>query len=122
MQRAILLDPSLIEKEFKPISYEKKIEPGFVDVYGIDKDGKLVVVEIKRKTAGKKAVLQLKKYVDSIRRRANREVRGILAAPDVKKDVQRLLTMLELQFKSLDPKKCEKILRRWETRKLVDFF
>ncbi|MGC9345173.1 MAG: endonuclease NucS [Candidatus Bathyarchaeales archaeon] len=122
MQKAILLEPSLVEKGFKPISYEKNVEPGFVDVYGEDKNGKLVVVEIKRKTAGKDAVLQLAKYVDAIKSKVNREVRGILVAPNIAKDVQRLLATLGLDFRALDPKKCAEILKRSETRKLEAFF
>ena len=122
MQKAILLKPSLLEEGFKPVSYEKKVEPGFVDVYGVDKTGKLVVVEIKRKTAGKEAALQLKRYIDAIRDRATREVRGVLAAPDIGKDVQRLLVTLGLEFKFLDPKKCADILRKTGTRKLEMFF
>jgi len=122
MQKAILLEPSLLEEGFKPISYEKKIEPGFVDVYGIDSNGKLVVVEIKRTTAGKDAALQLAKYVDAIKEKTNRNVRGILAAPRIAKDMQRLLVTLKLEFKHLDPKKCAEILKRFETRRLEAFF
>jgi len=122
MQKAILLEPSLLEGGFKPMSYEKKVEPGFVDVYGVDENGKLVVVEIKRKTAGKEAALQLAKYIDAIRGKANREVRGILVAPNIAKDVQRLLATLGLEFKALDPRKCAEILKRYETRKLEAFF
>jgi RecB family endonuclease NucS len=122
MHRAILLKPSLLEEGFKPISYEKKVEPGFVDIYGVDKNGKLVVVEIKRKTAGKDAALQLAKYIDSIKSKANRELRGILAAPSLAKDVQRLLVTLGLEFKALDPKKCAEVLKKAETTKLEAFF
>lgn len=122
MHNAILLKPSLLEEGFKPISYEKKVEPGFVDVYGVDKDGKLVVVEIKRKTAGKEAALQLAKYIDAIKDKANREVRGILVAPNIAKGVQRLLTTLGLEFKALDPRKCAEILKRIKARKLETFF
>jgi RecB family endonuclease NucS len=122
MQKAILLEPSLIEPDFKPISYEKKVEPGFIDVYGSDKDGKFVVVEIKRKTASRKAALQLAKYVESIRDMVNRQVRGILVAPHMGKDVQKLLATLGLDFKSLDPRKCAEILRKSETKKLAEFF
>jgi len=122
MQKAILLEPSLLEEGFKPISYEKKVEPGFVDVYGVDKNGKLVVVEIKRKTAGKEATLQLAKYIDAVKGKVNREVRGILVAPNIAKDVQRLLATLGLEFKSLDPRKCADILKRSEARKLEAFF
>jgi RecB family endonuclease NucS len=122
MQRAILLQPSLLEAGFKPTSYEKKVEPGFVDVYGVDKDGKLAVVEIKRKTAGKDAALQLAKYVEAVKGKVNREVRGILVAPNIAKDVQRLLATLGLEFRPLDPKKCAQILKRFEARKLEAFF
>jgi len=122
MQKAILLEPSLVEEGFKPTSYEKKIEPGFVDVYGVDKDGNFVVVEIKRKTAGNEAVLQLTKYVDAIKSKVNHKVRGILVAPNIARGVQRLLATLELDFKALDPKKCGRILKRSKTRKLETFF
>ena len=122
MHKAILVNPSLLEEGFKPISYEKKVEPGFVDVYGVDKNGKLVVVEIKRKTAGKEAAFQLAKYIDSIKTKATREVRGILAAPNIAKDVQRLLLTLGLEFKALDPRKCAEALKRTETTKLEAFF
>lgn len=122
MQKAVLLKPDLIEEQFKPISYEKKVEPGFVDVYGVDKDDRLVVIEIKRKTAGKNSVLQLSKYIEAIKSKADRQVRGILAAPKIAKDVQRLLVSLGLEFKHLDPKKCAETLRHSETRKLAEFF
>jgi hypothetical protein len=122
MHRAVLLEPSILEEGFKPISYEKSVEPGFVDVYGVDKDGRLVVVEIKRRTAGKEAVLQLAKYIEAIKSKADREVRGVLAAPDIAKNVQRLLTTLGLEFKVLNPKKCSEILKKAKTRKLETFF
>lgn len=122
MQQAILLNPELLESGFRPITYEKRVEPGFVDVYGVDKDGRFVVVEIKRKTATRGAVLQLAKYVESIRRIVNREVRGVLAAPGMAKGVQRLMVTLGMDFKPLDPKKCAEILRKAGTKKLLEFF
>ncbi len=122
MQRAILLEPSILESGFKPISYEKKVEPGFVDVYGVDTSGRLVVVEIKRKAAGRAAALQLAKYVDYVKSVAGREVRGVLVATRLAKGLQRLLATLGLEFKVLDPKKCAEVLNRSETRKLAEFF
>jgi RecB family endonuclease NucS len=122
MQRAILLEPEILEPGFKPIAYEKKVEPGFVDIYGIDKDGKFVVVEIKRKTAGRQAALQLAKYVESIRTVVSREVRGVLVAPRLAKGVQRLLATLGLDFMALDPRRCAEVLSKPETRKLEEFF
>lgn len=121
MQRAVLLMPSLIEEGFKPISYEKKVEPGFVDVYGVDDNGRLVVVEIKRKTAGREAVLQLSRYAKAIEGMASRDVRGVLAAPGLAKGAQKLLVSLGLTFKALDPRKCAEVLHKSRTKKLADF-
>ncbi len=122
MHKAILIKPTLLEEGFKPISYEKKVEPGFVDVYGVDKAGNLVVVEVKRKSAGKEAALQLARYIDAIKDKANRKIRGVLVAPGLGKDVQRLLVALGLEFKALDPKKCAEVLKRAENAKLEVFF
>jgi RecB family endonuclease NucS len=123
MHKAILFRPELIEEGFKPISWEKKVEPGFVDVYGMDKAGRLVVIEVKRKTATKEAVLQLSKYIDAIKQKADRQIRGILAAPDLGKDVQALLVANDLEFKELHPKKCAEILKKaGPTTKLEQFF
>jgi endonuclease len=122
MHKAILLKPSLLEEGFKPISYEKKVEPGFVDVYGVDKDGNLVVIEVKRNKAGKEAVLQLARYIEAIKTKSNRRLRGVLVAPNLGKDVQRLLVSLNLEFKALDPKKCAEVLKKKGTAKLETYF
>jgi RecB family endonuclease NucS len=122
MHRAILLKPQLLEEGFKPISWEKKVQPGFVDIYGEDKDGKLVIVEVKRKTASKEAALQLSKYIEPIKARVNRPVRAILVAPSLAKDVQRMLASMGLEFKALDPKDCAAVLKKVETSKLERFF
>lgn len=121
MQKAILIEPSILEEGFRPISFEKKVEPGFVDVYGIDSKGRLVVVEIKRRTAGKEAVLQLAKYIESVKQMVNRQVRGILVAPKLAKGTQRLLETLGLDYKALDPKKCAEILAKPKIKGLEEF-
>jgi endonuclease len=122
MHRAILLKPQLLEEGFKPISWEKHVEPGFVDIYGEDKDGKLVIVEVKRRTASKENVLQLAKYIEPIKAKTHRSVRAILVAPNLGKDVQRLLVSMGLEFKALDPKDCAQVLRKAENSKLESFF
>ena len=121
MQKAILKKPSLIEPGLRLITYEKKVEPGFVDVYGIDRDGRLVVIEIKRKTAGRDAALQLANYVKSIKATSKREVRGIIVAPNLARGTQKLCAQLNLEYKPLEPKKCIELLKKRSTRKILDF-
>ncbi|MCW3999963.1 MAG: endonuclease NucS [Candidatus Bathyarchaeota archaeon] len=122
MHRAILVKPQLFEEGFKPISWEKKVQPGFVDIFGEDKDGNLVVIEVKRRVASKDAVLQLAKYIEPIKSKVNRPVRAVLVAPSLGKDVQRLLVSMGLEFKALDPKDCALALKKAETSKLESFF
>jgi RecB family endonuclease NucS len=123
MKKAILLKPELIEKGFKVVSYEKRTDTGFVDVYGADEQGRFVIVEIKRKTAGKAAMLQLAKYRKSVEMKVNRDIRCVLAAPKIAKGTQRLLATLNLEFKRLDPKRCAAILNDEQTQraKISDF-
>lgn len=122
MHRAILLKPSMLEEGFKPISWEKHVEPGFVDIYGEDKDGNLVIVEVKRKTASKEAALQLAKYIEPIKAKVNKPVRAVLVAPALGKDVQRMLESMGLEFVALDPKECAQVLKKTGNSKLEHFF
>lgn len=121
MQRAILIEPSLLEDGFRPITAERPVEPGFIDILGVDKDNVLTVVEIKRKAATKEAVLQLKKYMDVFRIDSERSVRGILVAPELSRGAQRMLASLGLEFKALSPQKCAEVLKKTE-KPITDFF
>jgi len=123
MQKAIIVEPSLFEEGFKVISYEKPVEPGFIDLYGIDSTGRFVVIELKRRPADRNAVIQLARYVEEVKKRSPyRSVRGVLVAPDLHKGAQTLLESLGLEFKRLDPKKCSEILKsRFKKTKLTDF-
>lgn len=121
MRNAILSNPDLIEQDFRPTSFEKKVEPGFIDIYGVDRDGKFVVIEVKRGAAGREAVLQLFRYVKSIKREVGGEVRGILVSPQLRKGVQRMLESLGLEYRLLDPKKCSELLKSVVDKKLSEF-
>ena len=81
MKQAILSAPDLVEEGLRPLEEEKYVdEAGFTDIYAEDKNGSLVVVEIKRNMAGKDALLQLNGYLNRIRSRVNRPLRGIIVA------------------------------------------
>jgi len=122
MQQAILLEPSLLEEGFRPITSERPVDPGFIDILGVDRNNVLTVVEIKRKRATREAVLQLKKYMDVINPSQEREVRGVLVAPELAKGVQKLLAAIGFEFKPLSPQECSEVLRRRKGRQLTEFF
>jgi RecB family endonuclease NucS len=122
MQEAILLKPEILEQGFRPISKEMAVDPGFIDIIGYDSKGTLTVVEIKRVKANKKAVEQLKKYMDVIDLDANRPVRAILVAPEMTNNAIQLLKKLGYEFKSLSPQECSEILKQRKGTPLTAFF
>lgn len=105
MKAALVKRPSLLEEGLRVIEYEKKVEPGFIDLYCRDKQDKVVVVEIKRNPADKAAALQLKRYLSSLGIEEER-VRGIIAAPALTRAGQRTLELLGLEFRKLTPREC----------------
>lgn len=121
MQEAILIQPDLLEKGFRPIKAEKPVEPGFIDIMGVDKDNILTIVEIKRNPATREAVLQLQKYMAVFMNDSSRRVRGILVAPGLVKGVQELLAKLGLEFKALSPEVCAEVLKRKRTKPLTEY-
>jgi RecB family endonuclease NucS len=122
MQEAILFQPDLLEEGFRPIKAEKPVEPGFIDIMGVDKDNVLIIVEIKRNPATSEAVLQLQKYMDVFKNDSTRRIRGILVAPEIARGAQGLLAKLGLEFKPLSPEVCAKVLKRKKSKTLTEFF
>ncbi len=111
MKHAVLLRPSLIMEGFYPTESEKPLESGFVDLYGKDEESHHVVIEFKRDRASKDAVVQLSRYMIELRARIpHRIFRGILAAPALSKDANRLLKTLGFEFVRLDPRLCAEII------------
>ena len=121
LQKVIYARPNLLLSDLKPITYEKKIEPGFIDIYGLDSAGRLVVAELKRVRAGKGAVLQLAKYVEYVRGTTPLQVRGVLAAPQMGKGVQAMVLALGLEFVQIDLKRFSESVSRKKNRKMGEF-
>jgi RecB family endonuclease NucS len=121
MKQAIILNPSILEEGFRPITSERPVEPGFIDILGVDGRDVLTVVEIKRNVASRDAVLQLKRYVDEFKADSGRKIRGILVAPELARGSQKMLAALNLEFKALSPKKCAEILKLHKGTRLTKF-
>ena len=122
MKQAILTAPDLVEHGLRPLEEEKHAgEAGFTDIYAEDKDGSLVVVEIKRNAASKDTIIQLHRYLDRIRTRVNRPLRGIVVAPELRKSAQPLLRSLKVEFVRLAPEKCFSVLKTQKDTKLSQF-
>ena len=101
----ILEDPELLEPGFTPLATERETPAGAVDIYGEDREGRTVVVELKRRRVGPDAVGQLRRYVDALEHdlHADAAIRGILVAPSVTERAKRLLEHHGLEFVALEP-------------------
>ncbi|WP_175060085.1 endonuclease NucS [Thermococcus sp. 2319x1] len=104
MADLIFENPSVIEDGFKPLFKEKPIKHGIVDVLGVDKEGNIVVLELKRRRADLHAVSQLKRYVEAMKEE-HEKVRGILVAPSLTSGAKKLLEKEGLEFRRLTPPK-----------------
>jgi hypothetical protein len=106
MSDMIYNNPDLIEEGFKPVSQEEQTKYGFIDVFGVDKNGVLTVVECKRYCAELSAVTQLRRYVEKIMvSKGITKVRGILAAPKITENAKKMLEDWGFTFVSIKPPK-----------------
>ena len=102
LSNLLLSDLHLIEKGLVPIKQEESMKKGSIDLMAIDSKDRLVVIEVKRRKAELNAVSQLLRYVDETRRLKNKEVRGILVAPEITSSAQTYLEREGLEFFKLD--------------------
>jgi len=105
-------NPSYIEEGLTTIDIEKHVEPGFIDLYCRDRNGNIVVIEIKRVTASRDAVLQLKRYIDSLKKYLPQErIRGLIVAPGISKSALELIERYKFEYKRIDIAQLYKSLR-----------
>jgi len=97
-------NPEIIEEGFKPTAKEKSISNGIIDIVGKDKNGNMVVLELKRGRATLDAVSQLKRYIDNLRE-YNKNLRGIIVAPSITNSAMKLLQSYNLEFIEVHPPK-----------------
>ncbi|MBU0636375.1 endonuclease NucS, partial [Candidatus Micrarchaeota archaeon] len=99
---SLMQDLSFLENGLKPLNQEQVLRKGFVDILAEDAQGRLVVVELKRRQADYNAVQQLKRYADEVKKIKGKETRGILIAPAIRKSAHELLEQYGLEFFTLD--------------------
>ncbi|MDR2624459.1 MAG: endonuclease NucS [Methanobrevibacter sp.] len=111
----IMKHPNMIEEGFKPVNREYATEHGFIDILGKDKDGNLMVLELKSRKAGVNGVKQLKRYLtdfenkhdDHLKNNENerKKIRGVLVAPSIDEAAKELIEEEDIEFKTLEPPK-----------------
>lgn len=106
MAEMLYKNPDMIEKGFKPYSMEEHTKYGFIDVFGNDAKGNLLIVECKRYNADLGAVTQLRRYVEKIKKtKGVGKVRGMIAAPKISPNALKMLQDWDFSFKKVEPPK-----------------
>jgi RecB family endonuclease NucS len=110
-------NPEVISKDFTPLSREEHTKYGFIDVFGHDKNGTLVVVECKRYSASLACVTQLRRYVERIKELKGIDtVLGVMASPKITTNAQKMLEDWGFEWaRVIPPKRLERHRRGQKT-------
>jgi endonuclease len=117
MAEHIMNNPGLISEDFSPLSAEEHTKYGFIDVFGHNRDGTLIVVECKRYTGTLSAVTQLRRYVEKIKAlRGIDAVSGVLACPRVSQNALKMLNDWGFSHAAVSAPKYLEKYDRFQTR------
>ena len=108
MSDMIKANPEIISSDFKPLSREEHTKFGFIDVFGHDGSGNIVIVECKRYTGSLQCVTQLRRYVEKImelKGLKEKQVKGILASPSISPNAKEMLEKWGFEWKQVNPPK-----------------
>ena len=121
MSDMIKQNPTLISNDFKPLSREEHTKFGFIDVFGHDNQGNLIVIECKRYTAGLDAVQQLRRYVEKIKELKGVDtVKGIIASPKIGPNAEEMMKKWGFEWKLVNPPM--RLIRHNKFQKGLDVF
>jgi len=98
----LMKDLTFLEPGLRPLKSEVPMRKGTVDIMAEDAEGRLVVVEVKRRKADFQSVSQLERYMKQVSKLKGRETRGILVAPDIGRNALELLEQSGLEFLKFD--------------------
>ncbi len=99
----IARDPSVIEIGLRIVERERITASGEIDLYGVDKNGIPVIIEVKRGMPSINAVQQLHAYIlDLKKHNKNAKIRGILVAPKIPEMIKTLLREKELEYREFN--------------------
>jgi len=93
----------LIEEGLTLLKREKELEGGKADIVCRDKQGNIVVIELKKHNITIQDVLQLNRYIEGLRR-TNKKIRGIIVGTGLNKDAYEILIRLGLEYKIINLK------------------
>lgn len=104
LKRILKKQPEYIEEGIRITREEYDIGIGKIDLFGRDRNGNIVIIELKKGKIGENEVLQLNRYVQHYRK-TNPKVRGIIVGSSINNTAKILLENLKLEFKRINLRK-----------------
>ncbi|NHJ06040.1 MAG: DUF91 domain-containing protein [Candidatus Heimdallarchaeota archaeon] len=89
--------PEIIDKDFQPTAREFETPFGFLDLRGVDKQGNIIIIEVKKRNATPQDAHQLKRYVEYFQDVEKITVKGILVAQGFSSKVLNVLQTNNLE-------------------------
>ncbi|HUU77972.1 MAG TPA: endonuclease NucS domain-containing protein [candidate division Zixibacteria bacterium] len=89
--------PEIISNDFQPTAREFETPFGFLDLRGVDKEGNIIIIEVKKRNAVPQDAHQLKRYVEYFEKVEKITVKGILVAQGFSSKVLNVLQTNNLE-------------------------
>lgn len=116
----LVSNPSVIEEGLTIVSRELETLVGFIDIEAIDKNGKRLIIEVKKQRATPKDAFQLLRYIDTLEKQDKR-CRGMLISAGTPLKVQEFLKQNSLEFFDVQWQELFPNLKRSKAKNLSDF-
>ncbi len=117
----LVSNPNLIEEGFQVLRTEYSTDVGPVDIRGIGSSGE-TIVEVKKRKATPADAHQLKRYIEYFEEKEEKDVVGVLVAPDFPEKVLQYLEEHNLISKKIPWDEIFPTLKRPKSALLEEFF
>jgi RecB family endonuclease NucS len=108
---AILKTPWVVEEGLEVVGVEVPTDVGHVDIVAKDREGRTVLIEVKRDVATHDAVFQLARYVELYKKKGH-DARGVLVASDISTTALEYLKRYNLKFVKINPRELMVVINK----------
>lgn len=118
----LVSNPNDIEEGLTIVSREKETLVGFIDIEAIDKNGKTIIIEVKKQKATPKDAYQLLRYIETLEKQQKIRYRGMLISAGTPSKVKEFLKQNKLEWLDVQWQELFPSLKRGKTKNLSDYF
>ena len=90
LEDVLVANPNMLMRGLRLVGRQLPVETGFVDLLGIDEDGRLVVFELKREKLTRDAVAQILDYCSYLEALPDSELATLIAERSGKRGINRI--------------------------------